>query len=201
MPRFFYKDCVVGNLQRVDHKGDVFTALIDGRKTSKLGMDNRIFHYLIGPGKNTKNRIWFYDPGFKKGLVIAGAGSDADGRNAERNKSFNTLYKIATRPIIAGVLAWFAAWVLLAVPVLTLYGGNASSGVDLLETATVVIGCGTAALFFAHALWVVSKMKSLDSWLAGSIDSYTKELPSAPAAPPNKPKVKAAAKAATEFVD
>ena len=201
MPRFFYKDCVVGNLQRVDHKGDVFTALIDGREASRLIMDNRVFHYLIGPGKNTKSRIWFYDPGFKKGLVIAGAGSDADGRNAERNKSFNTLYKIATRPIIAGVLAWFAAWVLLAAPVLTLYGGNARSGVHLLETATVVIGCGAAALFFAHALWVVNKMKSLDRWRAGSIDSHTKELPSAPAAPTNKPKIKAAAKAVTALVD
>lgn len=164
-------------------------------------MDNRVFHYLIGPGKNTKSRIWFYDPGFQKGLVIAGAGSDADGRNAERNKSFNTLYKIATRPIIAGVLAWFSAWVLLAVPVLTLYGGNAHSGVHFLETTTVVIGCGTAALFFAHALWVVNKMKNLDRWRTGSTDSYTKELSSAPAAPLNKPKVKAAAKAATELVD
>ena len=201
MPRFFYKDCVVGNLQRVDHKGDVFTALIDGRKTSKLGMDNRIFHYLIGPGKNTKNRIWFYDPGFKKGLVIAAVGGDAEGRNVVRNMSFNTQYKLATRPIIAGILAWFAAWVLLAVPVLTLYGGNARSGVHLLETTTVVIGCGTAALFLAHALWVVNKMKNLDRWRTGSTDSYTKELSSTPAAPLNKPKVKAAAKAETELVD
>ena len=186
MPRFFYKDCVASNLQRVDHKGDLFTAFLDGRKTSRLIMDNRVFHYLIGPGKNTKSRIWFYDPGFKKGLVIAGAGSDADGRNAERNKSFNTLYKIATRPIIAGVLAWFAAWVLLAVPALTLYGGSTRSGVHVLETATVVIGCGAAALFFAHALWIVNKMKSLDRWRVGSIDSYTQELPPAPAAPPQQ---------------
>ena len=201
MPRFFYKDCVVSNLQRADHKGDVFTAFIDGRKASRLIMDNRVFHYLIGPGKNTKNRIWFYDPGFKKGLVVAGVGGGAEFRNVERNMSFNTQYKLATRPIIAGILAWFAAWVLLTVPVLTLYGGNARNGVHFLETTTVVIGCGTAALFLAHALWVVNKMKNLDRWRTGSTDSYTKELSSAPAAPLNKPKVKAAAKAATELVD
>ena len=201
MPRFFYKDCVVSNLQRIDHKGDVFTALVDGRKAPRLIMDNRVFHCLIGPSKNTKSRIWFYDPGFKKGLVIAGVGGDAEGRNVVRNMSFNTQYKLATRPIIAGILAWFTAWVLLAVPVLTLYGGNAQSGVHLLETATVLIGCGTAALFFAHALWVVNKMKNLDRWRTGSTDSYTKELSSTPAAPLNKPKVKAAAKAETELVD
>lgn len=181
MPRFFYKDCVVSNLQRVDHKGDVFTALVDGRKAPRLIMDNRVFHCLIGPSKNTKSRIWFYDPGFKKGLVIAGVGGDAEGRNVVRNMSFNTQYKLATRPIIAGILAWFTAWVLLAVPVLNLYGGNTRSGVHLLETVTLVIGCGTAALFLAHALWIVNKMKKLDRWRAGSTDSYTKELSSAPA--------------------
>ena len=79
----------------------------------------------------------------------------------------------------------------------TEYGGNARSGVHLIETITVVIGCGTAALFLAHALWVVNKMQKLDCWRAGSTDSYTKEVSSAHAAPPNKPKVKAA----TEFVD
>jgi len=181
VPRFFYKDCVVSNLQRVDHKGDAFTALVDGRKAPRLIMDNRVFHCLIGPSRNTKSRIWFYDPGFKKGLVIAAVGGDAEGRNVVRNMSFNTQYKLATRPIISGILAWFTAWVLLSVPVLTLYGGNARSGVHLLETVTLVIGCGTAALFLAHALWVVNKMKKLDRWRAGSTDSYTKDLSSAPA--------------------
>lgn len=201
MLSFFYKDCVVSNLQRVDHKGDVFTALIDGRKASRLVMDNRVFHYLIGPGKNTKNRVWFYDPGFVKGLVIIAVGSAADGQIAERNQSFNTLYKLAARPVIAGVLAWFSAWAVLAVPVLNLYGGNARNGTNLLESVTVVIGCGTAALFLAHALWLRNRMNKLDRWRAGSTDSYTTELPPAPAPPSNKPTAKAAAKAVTELVD
>lgn len=201
MLSFFYKDCVVSNLQRVDHKGDVFSALIDGRKASRLVMDNRVFHYLIGPGKNTKNRVWFNDPSFKKGLVIAAVGSAADGQIAERNHSFNTLYKLAARPVIAGVFAWYSVWAVLVVPVLNLYGGNAHNGTNLLESVTVVIGCGTAALFLAHALWVRNRMNKLDRWRAGSTDIYTTELPPASAPSSNKPTTKAAAKAVTELVD
>ena len=191
----------MSNLQRVDHKGDVFSALIDGRKASRLVMDNRVFHYLIGPGKNTKNRVWFNDPSFKKGLVIAAVGSAADGQIAERNHSFNTLYKLAARPVIAGVFAWYSVWAVLVVPVLNLYGGNAHNGTNLLESVTVVIGCGTAALFLAHALWVRNRMNKLDRWRAGSTDIYTTELPPASAPSSNKPMTKAAAKAVTELVD
>lgn len=198
MLRFFYEDCVISNLQRADRKGDVFTALINGRKTSRLVMDNRAFHHLTGPGRNIKNRIWFYDPGFKKGLVITRVSSDAEGRTARCNSSFNTLSKLVTRPIIAGILAWFMAWVILAVPTLTLYGGNASSGVHWLETATVVIGSGTAALFLSHALWVVNQIKNIDRWGAGSTASYTKEPSPAPTPLPKQANIKAPAETETK---
>lgn len=199
MPKFFYKDCVVSDLQRVDPKSDVFTALIDGRKIPRLAMDNRVFHYLIGPGKDTKSRIWFHAPGFNKGLVIAGAGGNADGSHVERNMTLNTQYRLMTRPIIAGILAWFAAWVVLIVPVLNLYSVTPSKGMELLGIVSVAFGCGVGALFLGKALWVVHKTNTLERWRAGSTDRYTEELPTPPSASAAKPK--AAAKAAPELVD
>lgn len=175
MPKFFYTDCSITNLQRVDTKDNVFTALINGRKCERLVMDSEIYHYLLGPGKNTKSRIWFYDPGFRRPLTIVFAGGIAGTGFVARNLSLDTTYKLVTRPIVAGILAWFATWILLVIPVLGLYGASASQGIDLIETLAVGIGCATGAAFLASALWVVKRATKFGQWLPGDIMRYTKE--------------------------
>lgn len=174
MPKFFYTDCTITNLQRVDSKDDVFTALINGRKCERLVMDNEIYHYLLGPGKNTKSRIWFYDPVFRRPLTIAFAGGIAGTGYIARNLSLDTTYKLATRPIIAGLLVWFATWVLLIIPVIVLNGATSSQAIHFIEPLAIGFGCVTAVAFLASALWVVKKTKRLDRWLPGDISRYTK---------------------------
>lgn len=174
MPKFFYMDCVISNLERFDFHSDEFSACIDGRDVERLAMDNTIYLYLIGPGKNTRNRVCFYAPGFKKALTIARISDAADPQKVMCNTSLTSLSKLVFRPLIAGLLAWFAAWILMVVPVLSWYGANAPKGVDVLEVLTLQIGCVAATLLFAYSVWVALKTTRSSNWQSGGIAPYAK---------------------------
>lgn len=197
VPRFFYSDCAITNLDRLDFNGDEFSARVDGGKIERLVMDNNIFHYLMGLGANTKSRILFYDPGFKKPLTIAGVDDISTKHKIIRNASLSSLYKLAFRPLVSGVLAWFAAWALMIIPVLYLYGATPHKGVTMLETLSIQIGAVVGLLFLAHSTWVTMKISRSSSWALGKISPYTKKED----IKPTTPKHKAFEKPAPELVD
>jgi hypothetical protein len=189
VPKFFYTDCVITDLKRFDFHIDEFTANINGRQAKRLAMTNDLYHYLMDSGHTTKTRLWLYDPGFNKALIVAAAKHIANESNVQRNTSINNLRSFAIKPLLAGLLAWFAAWVLMVIPVFSWYGANAQKGVHLLETLTLQIGVAAAALLFGYALWVRIKLARLDSWQSGDITPYTQqESPSPDLIPAAKPK-------------
>lgn len=175
MPKFFYMDCSITNPLRTNLHAQAFTVLINGQKAEQLAMDNQTYHHILGADKNTISRVWLYDPGFRKLLTIAAVGNIEEPQHITRNSSLVTIYPLVVRPLIAGLLAWFFAWVVLAVPVLNIYGSNAHSGVSLLEKLTVMAGLITAAIFFAYSLWTKVKLSHLDSWAHGEISTSLKE--------------------------
>ena len=197
MPRFFYLDCAITNLDKLDFNGDEFSARINEIKIERLAMDNNIFHYLMGLGANTKARILFYDPGFKKPLTIAGVDDIFTNHKIIRNASLSSLYKFAFRPLVSGVLAWFAAWALMIIPVLYLYGATPHKGVTMLETLTIQIGVVVGVLFLAYSTWVTMKLSRSSSWALGDISPYTKKED----LKPTTPKHRAFEKPCPELVD
>lgn len=200
VPKFFYTDCVITNLERFDFHIDEFTARINGRQTKRLAMTNDLYHYLMGSGHTTKTRLWFYDPGFNKALIVAAAKHFADEPKVLHNTSISNLRSFALKPLLVGLLAWFTAWALMVIPVFSWYGANAQKGVHLLETFTIQFGIAAAALLFGYALWVRIKMARLDNWQSGDVTPYTlNENPSPHPILSAKPK--AARKAAPELVE
>ena len=188
MPKFFYTDCVITDLKQIDFRLDEFSARINGRTAKRLAMSNEIYHSLFGADRSAKSRVWFYAPGFKKALVIAAVRPANQQHNVLRNRSLNSPYKMLFRTLLVGLFAWFATWALMAVPVLSWYGANAQKGAPLLQTLSIQIGAGVAALCFAYWLWVRAKMDKLDKWQAGDLAPYTQAIKtSAEPALPSKP--------------
>ena len=146
MPKFFYTDCVISDLKQIDFHRDEFTARINGRTAKRLAMTHDLYHHLMGADRSAKNRVWFYAPCFNKALVIAAVQPAGQEHNVLRNRSLSSPYKITFRTLLAGLLAWFATWILLAVPVLSWYGANAQKAVPLLEALSIKIGAGVAGL-------------------------------------------------------
>ena len=176
VPTFFYTDCDISDLKRADVHGDVFTAQINGRTSKHLVMTNDIYHSLGASGSHTKSRVWFYAPGLNRKLIIAAVQNSTHRHSVLRNRSISSLYALTSRTLLAGLLAWFATWALLAIPVLSWYGANAPKGVLVLETLSIQIGTGVAALYLSYLLWVRAKMNRLDSWQPGDIAPYTRAL-------------------------
>ena len=176
VPKFFYTDCVITDLKQIDFRRDEFSARINGRTAKRLAMSNEIYHSLFGADRSAKSRVWFYAPGFKKALVIAAVQPANQRHNVLRNRSLSSPYKMLFRTLLAGLFAWFATWALMAVPVLSWYGANAQKGVPLLETLSIQIAAGVAALCFAYWLWVRVKMNRLDKWQPGDMALYTQAI-------------------------
>ena len=196
MPKFFYTDCVITDLKQIDFHRDEFTARINGRTAKRLAMTHDLYHHLMGADRSGKSRVWFYAPGFNKALVIAAVQPADHPHNVLRNRAFSSPYKMMFRTLLAGVLAWFATWALLAVPVLSWYGANAQKGVPLLETLSLQIGAGVAFLSFSYWLWVRLKMHRLQRWPSGDLTPYTQATVPIPDAA-----LQVTAKAAEELVD
>ena len=148
MPKFFNTDCFISGLRPIDFHSDEFSARINGCTVKRLAMSNEIYHHLSGANNNTKSRVWYYDPGLNKALTIAAVQHAGPGHKVLRNRSISNPIKLMARTLLAGLLAWFATWVLMAIPVLSWYGANAQKGVPLLETLSIQIGVAVAALCF-----------------------------------------------------
>ena len=196
MPKFFYTDCVITDLKQIDFHRDEFSARINGRTAKRLTMPHELYHLLMAADRSAKRRVWFYAPGFNKALVIAAVQPADHPHNVLRNRAISSPYKMIVRTLLAGVLAWFATWALLAVPVLSWYGANAQKGVPLLETLSLQIGAGVAFLSFSYWLWVRVKMHRLQRWPSGDLTPYTQATVPIPDAA-----LQVTAKAAEELVD
>lgn len=184
MPKFFYTDCVITDLKQIDFHRDEFSARINGRTAKRLTMPHELYHLLMAADRSAKRRVWFYAPGFNKALVIAAVQPADHPHNVLRNRAFSSPYKMMFRTLLAGVLAWFATWALLAVPVMSWYGANAQKGVPLLETLSLQIGAGVAFLSFSYWLGVRLKMHRLQRWPSGDLTPYTQATVPAPEAAP-----------------
>ena len=193
MPKFFYTDCVISDLKQIDFHRDEFTARINGRTAKRLAMTHDLYHHLMGADRSGKSRVWFYAPGFNKALVIAAVRPAGQEHSLLRNRAISSPYKMLFRTLLAGLLAWFATWALLAIPVLSWYGANAQKGVPLLETLSLQIGMGVALLSFCYWLWVRVKMHRLERWQAGDLTPYTQAQ-----SPASEPTPQAIPKAVTE---
>lgn len=200
VPRLFNTDCLISDLKQVDFHSDEFSARINGCTVKRLAMSNEIYHHLTGANNTTKSRVWYYDPGFKKALTIAAVQQIGPGHKVLRNRTINSLHKLTARTLLAGLLAWFATWVLMAIPVLSWYGANAQKGVVLLETLSIQIGLAVATLCFSYLLWVRVKMNRLDSWQPGDITRYTQTAIPEPE-PVSPTKLKAVKEATRELVE
>ena len=176
VPKFFYTDCVITDLKKIDFHRDEFTGRINGRTAKRLAMTHDLYHHLMGADRSAKSRVWFYAPGFNKALVIAAVRPAGQEHSVLRNRAIRSPYKMLFRTLLAGLLAWFATWALLAIPVLSWYGANAPKGVLVLETLSIQIGTGVAALYLSYLLWVRAKINRLDSWQPGDIAPYTRAL-------------------------
>ena len=196
MPKFFYTDCVITDLKQIDFHRDEFSARINGRTAKRLTMPHELYHLLMAADRSAKRRVWFYAPGFNKALVIAAVQPADHPHDVLRNRAISSPYKMIVRTLLAGVLAWFATWALLAVPVLSWYGANAQKGVPLLETLSLQIGAGVAFLSFSYWLWVRVKMHRLQRWPSGDLTPYTQATVPVPDAA-----LQVTAKAAEELVD
>ena len=200
MPKFFNTDCLISGLKPIDFHSDEFSARINGCTVKRLAMSNEIYHHLTGANNTTKSRVWYYDPGFNKALTIAAVQPAGTGHKVLRNRSISSPIKLIARTLLAGLLAWFATWVLMAIPVLSWYGANAQKGVPLLETLSIQIGVAVAVLCFSYLLWVRVKINQLEKWQSGDISLYTEAIPPEPEpTPPTKPT--AVREAAREFVE
>ena len=182
MPKFFASDCVISNLSRIHAGQNVFKASIDGRQTERLAMEPEVFQYLSGIGKGTKNRVWFFAPGIKKALVIAGIENAAGERQVMKSKLSHTLYNLTIRPACAGFLFWFAAWVILLIPV-SLYAYNVATlsykgpGEFIYNVINPIgiYGGIAAAIGLSFSAWhLYKKMSDLDAWQSGETTPYTK---------------------------
>ena len=188
VPKLFYTDCVITELKKIDFHRDEFTARINGRTAKRLAMTHDLYHHLMGADRSAKSRVWFYAPGFNKALVIAAVRPAGQEHSVLRNRAIISPYKMLFRTLLAGLLAWFTTWTLLAIPVLSWYGANAPKGVLVLETLSIQIGAGVAALYLSYQLWVRAKINRLDSWQPGDIAPYTQAIKtSAEPALPSKP--------------
>lgn len=188
VPKLFYTDCVITELKKIDFHRDEFTARINGRTAKRLAMTHDLYHHLMGADCSGKSRVWFYDPGFNKALVIAAVRPAGQEHSMLRNRAIISPYKMLFRTLLAGLLAWFTTWALLAIPVLSWYGANAPKGILVLETLSIQIGAGVAGLYWIYQLWVRAKINRLDSWQPGDIAPYTRALKTkTQPAPPTQP--------------
>ena len=185
MPKFFYTDCVITHLKQIDFHRDEFSAQINGRTAKRLVMTHELYHHLIGADSRAKSRVWFYAPGLNKALVIAAVQPADHKHGVLRNRSISSPDKIVTRTLLAALLAWFATWALMAIPVLSWYGANAQKGVLVLEALSIQVGAGVAALSLSYWLWIRVKMHRLASWQRGDIARYTQA--NSPASEPASP--------------
>ena len=200
MPKFFYTDCVITDLKQIDFHRDEFTARINGRTAKRLAMTHKLYHHLMGADRSAKSRVWFYAPGFNKALVIAAVQPPGHPHNVVRNRAISSPYKMLFRTLLAGLLAWFATWALLAIPVLSWYGANAQKGVPLLETLSLQVGAGVALLSFGYSLWVRAKMQRLERWQSADLTPFTQAITPTPEPIPQAT-AKAVTQAAPELVD
>ena len=118
VPTYFYTDCVITDLKQIDLHSNEFTARINGRTAKRLAMTHDLYHHLMGADRSAKSRVWFYAPGFNKALVIAAVRPAGQEHSVLRNRAIRSPYKMLFRTLLAGLLAWFATWALLAIPVL-----------------------------------------------------------------------------------
>ncbi|WP_223448502.1 hypothetical protein [Pseudomonas sp. BF-R-19] len=184
MPKFFYSDCVISDLRRIAPGRDVFMASIDGRQSERLTMEPEVYQYLTGIGKGTKNRVWFFAPGFKKVLMITGMENAAGERQVMKEKLSHKLYNLTIRPACAGFLFWFLAWVVLVIPVAlyaykkaTLsYKGPGEFIYNVINPIGIYGGIALA-LGLSFAAWhFYKKLANLDAWQSGETTSYTKAV-------------------------
>ena len=188
VPTYFYTDCVITDLKQIDLHSNEFTARINGRTAKRLAMTHDLYHHLMGADRSAKSRVWFYAPGFNKALVIAAVRPAGQEHSVLRNRAIISPYKMLFRTLLAGLLAWFTTWTLLAIPVLSWYGANAPKGILALETLSIQIGAGVAGLYWIYQLWIRAKINRLDSWQPGDIAPYTRALKTkTQPAPPTQP--------------
>lgn len=169
MPKLFFTDCTITNLNRVNHRSDAFYAIINGREVQNLIMDNEVYHHLINPRENKRKRLWLYKPHFKKSLIIAAAGSTSDTHNTIRNNSLTSLRRLILQLLLLILLAWYFAWILLIVPIFFIYDTNISAGWNILEALATGTGAAAGVLFCINAGWLFVKMARLESWQPGFI--------------------------------
>ena len=174
MPKFFFTDCTITNLNRINHRDDVFYAIINGHKVQNLVMDNAVYHHLINPRENNRKRLWLYKPFFKKSLTIAAAGSTSNIHKTVRNNSLTSLHRLILQLLLLSLLAWFFAWILLIVPIFFIYDTNIGAGWNILETLATGTGAAVGFLFCIYSRWLFVNMARLESWQSGIIMANAK---------------------------
>ena len=184
MPKFFTTDCVISNLSRIEPGKDVFKETIVGRQIERLVMEPEVYQYLTGIGKDTKNRVWFFAPGFKKALIIGGIENAAGERQVIKSKLSHKLYNLTIRPACAGFLFWFASWLVLVIPV-ALYAYNVAEKSWKGPGATIyniinpigIYGGIAVAIGLSFSAWhLYKKLANLDAWQSGDTTAYTKAV-------------------------
>lgn len=184
MPKFFSSDCVISNLSRIHAGQNVFKASIDGRQTERLAMEPEVYQYLSGIGKGTKNRVWFFAPGFKKALVISGIENAVGERQVMKSKLSHKLYNLTIRPACAGFLFWLLSWVVLIIPV-ALYAhkvaerswkGPGETIYNIINPIGIYGGIAAAIGLSLSAWHLYKKLANLDAWQSGETTPYTKAV-------------------------
>jgi hypothetical protein len=174
MPKLFFTDCTITNLNRVNHQSDAFYALIDGRVVQNLVMDNAVYHHLINPRENKIKRLWLYKPHFRKSLIIVAAGSTSNTHKTIRNNSLTNFRRLILQPLLLSLLSWFFAWILLTVPIFFIYDTNISAGWNILETLAAGTGAAAGTLSCIYSCWLFVNMARLENWQPGLITADAK---------------------------
>jgi hypothetical protein len=174
---FFYADCVISDIQiesSTEHQ-KIVTARIDGRELKKLSMSEEMVGYFNGVGQGTQNRIWFYKYGLH-GITLIAAVENAAGERLERPSASAgmKLFDLVMRPVAAGFLFWFAAWVLLFIPVMGVYG--VEDAYDIINPIGLYGGIALGLWFSYKVLELYKKLANLDAWAAGDLTRYTKAV-------------------------
>ncbi|CAI8919933.1 RDD domain-containing protein [Pseudomonas sp. IT-P253] len=173
--RHFYADCVIDNITNekiaTNGKEVVVTAWIDGRELQKLRMNGEMYRYFTGIGKGTKNRIWFCTYTRKDPLMIAAVENAAGELLKTPTFSKKTkFFDFVIRSVCLGGVVWFAAWVILFIPVAFVTSADFDATYNFINPTGIYAGIFVG---LRDALWSRKHMKKLeriDTWEAGDFN-------------------------------
>ncbi|MFV3369574.1 hypothetical protein ACNFH5_15520 [Pseudomonas sp. NY15435] len=168
MPKFFYSDCTITNIQKKSqiNLGTVeATALVNGREAKKIAISPELYDYFRGKGNNIQHRIWFITKSKKKPITVI-AVKNAQGDISSTPTSAKNYVAAALSSLLFSAIIWAISW-----PFMPIFVDRRDQ-----DSSALWIGFIVFLFLFVRGARVISKISNFRSWPQGSIDESTTKV-------------------------